>query len=105
MTTFAIIETGGKQYQVSPDQTVRIEKLKGEKGEAISFDKVLLVADGEAVKVGKPFVAGATVSAQVLSQAKGKKIRVFKYKAKSKYRRTSGHRQLYTEVLIKNIYS
>ena len=85
MTTFAIIETGGKQYQVSPDQTVRIEKLKGEKGEAISFDKVLLVADGEAVKVGKPFVAGATVSAQVLSQAKGKKIRVFKYKAKSKY--------------------
>ncbi len=100
---FAIIQTGGKQYTVSPEQTVKIEKLKAEKGETVTFDKVLLVADDDSVKVGKPFVAGASVSGQVLTQAKDKKIRVFKYKAKSKYRRTAGHRQAYTAVKIGEI--
>jgi large subunit ribosomal protein L21 len=92
----AIIETGGKQYLVKTGDKIQIEKLSGETGATITFDKVLF-ADGN---VGKPYVSGAAVTGKVLKQGKGDKIHVLKYKAKSKYRRKIGARQQYTEVEI-----
>jgi len=99
----AVIETGGKQYLVSPKEKVVIEKLKAEAGSEIVFDKVLLVADGDAAKVGQPYVAGAKVTGKVIDQRRGKKLVVFKYRAKSRYRRKQGHRQAETVVEIQAI--
>jgi large subunit ribosomal protein L21 len=92
----AIIETGGKQYLVNSGDKILVEKLAGEAGATITFDKVLF-ADGN---VGKPYISGATVQGKVLKQGKGDKIHVLKYKPKSKYRRKIGARQAYTEVEI-----
>jgi len=100
---YAIIETGGKQYRVSEGDILNIEKLVVEKGTTIEFDRVLTVVKDDVVMIGKPLVAGAKVSAQVLAQGRGKKILVFKYKAKSNYRRRQGHRQPFTKVKIANI--
>ena len=99
----AVIETGGKQYLVSTDDKVVIEKLSGNADDVITFDKVLLVANGDKVTVGKPYIAGAKVTAKVLEQAKADKIIVFKYRAKSRYRRKQGHRQKQTIVQIQSI--
>lgn len=100
---YAIIETGGKQYRVSEGEVVFIEKVEVSEGEAVQFDRVLtVVTDGEVV-IGKPLVIGATVTGKVVSHGKGKKIFVFKYKAKSNYRRRQGHRQPFTKVLIEKI--
>ena len=92
----SIFESGGKQYLVKTGDKVQVEKLAGEAGAAITFDKVLF-ADG---KVGKPFIAGTTVTAKVLKQGRSAKVHVLKYRAKSKYRRKIGARQAYTEVEI-----
>ena len=97
---FAIIETGGKQYMVSPKDKLQVEKLVAEAGTDFVFDKVLLVADGSDVKLGKPFIAGAAVTAKIVKQGRAKKIRIFKYKSKVRYRRRKGHRQDFTEVEI-----
>lgn len=99
----AIFETGGKQYLVKKGDKVQIEKLSGEDGSVIAFEKVLLTSTGSDVNFGKPFIAGAKVEAKVLKQGRGKKIHVLKYKAKSKYRRKQGHRQHFTEVEITKI--
>lgn len=99
----AVIETGGKQYLVSPQDKVEIEKLDAQAGDTVTFDKVLLSADGEKVNVGKPYISGAKVTGKVLEQKKGDKIVVFKYRAKSRYRRKQGHRQLQTVVQIESI--
>ncbi|MFC4409904.1 50S ribosomal protein L21 [Chungangia koreensis] len=99
---YAIIETGGKQIKVEKGQEIYIEKLNGAADDVITFDKVLLVG-GDDVKVGVPFVEGATVKAKVLKQGRAKKIIVFKYKAKKNYRRKQGHRQPYTKLLIEEI--
>ena len=99
----AIIETGGKQYKVAEGDTLFIEKLPVEAGEAVTFDKVLAVIDGENVTVGTPVVEGAKVDASVVKNGKGKKILVFKYKPKKGYRRKQGHRQPYTKVTIGKI--
>ncbi|AIF52474.1 MULTISPECIES: 50S ribosomal protein L21 [unclassified Pelosinus] len=100
---YAIIETGGKQYRVSEGDVVFIEKVEAADGEAVEFDRVLtLVTEGN-VEIGKPLVAGAKVTGKVVSQGKGKKIFVFKYKAKSNYRRRQGHRQPFTKVMIEKI--
>ncbi|HJB70150.1 MULTISPECIES: 50S ribosomal protein L21 [unclassified Flavonifractor] len=99
----AIIETGGKQYKVAEGDTLFIEKLPVEAGEAVTFDKVLAVIDGENVTVGTPVVEGAKVDASVVKNGKGKKIIVFKYKPKKGYRRKQGHRQPYTKVTIGKI--
>jgi large subunit ribosomal protein L21 len=96
----AIIETGGKQYLVSKGDKIQIEKLSGEAGESIKFDKVLFTAEGSAFELGKPLVSGAVVEGKILKQGRGTKIHVLKYKAKSKYRRKIGARQSYTEVEI-----
>lgn len=101
---YAVIETGGKQYRVSPGDTIRVEKLDLETGDAVEFDKVLMVASDSDVSVGTPFISGAAVKGLILEQGRGKKIIVFKYKNKSKQsRRTQGHRQSFTSVKIDSI--
>ena len=100
---YAVIVTGGKQYKVSEGDTLFIEKLDAEAGSEVTFDKVLLVADGEKITAGAPYVEGATVEAKLEKNGKGKKIRVFKYKAKKDYRKKQGHRQPYTSVKIESL--
>ena len=97
---YAIIETGGKQYKVSQGDVVFIEKLDVEENTEITFDKVLMAGEGDAVKVGAPTVEGATVSAKVLKNGKAKKVIVFKMKRKKNERKRRGHRQPYTKVEI-----
>ena len=99
---YAIIKTGGKQYCVEEGKVITIEKLDVEAGAEVAFDEVLLVF-GDSVKIGQPTVAGAKVTGKVLEQGKGAKIRIFKYKAKSNYRRRQGHRQPFTKVQIEKI--
>ena len=99
----AIIVTGGKQYRVAEGDVVFIEKLDVAAGEAVTFDKVLAVVDGDNVVIGKPVVEGATVSANVVKNGKSAKVRVYKMKPKKGYRRTQGHRQPYTKVKIATI--
>ena len=99
---YAIIKTGGKQYCVEEGKVITIEKLDVEAGAEVAFDEVLLVS-GDSVKIGQPTVAGAKVTGEVLEQGKGAKIRIFKYKAKSNYRRRQGHRQPFTKVQIEKI--
>lgn len=97
---YAVIETGGKQYTVQEGDLVKVEKLDANEGDAVTFDKVLLVArDGE-INVGKPHVNDAKVEAKVLKQAKAKKVIVYKFKAKKNERKKKGHRQPYTLVEI-----
>jgi large subunit ribosomal protein L21 len=100
---YAIIETGGKQYKVEEGSVLFIEKLAGNEGEAVTFDKVLLVSKDGKVTAGTPTVAGATVSGKVEKHGKGQKIIVYKYKAKKNYRRKQGHRQPFTKVVIEKI--
>lgn len=99
----AIIETGGKQYKVAEGDTLFIEKLPAEAGDAVTFRKVLAVIDGDKLTVGTPVVEGAKVDASVVKNGKGKKVIVFKYKPKKGYRRKQGHRQPYTKVTIGKI--
>lgn len=100
---FAVIKTGGKQYRVSAGDILNIEKLPETKGGKVVFDKVLLVDDGKTTKVGNPLISGASVEALVKEEGKAKKVVVVKYKAKSRYLKTRGHRQPYTKVEITGI--
>ena len=99
----AVILTGGKQYRVAEGDVIFVEKLEGEEGASFSFDKVLAVVDGEQATFGKPYVEGASVSANLVKTGKGKKVRVYKMKPKKGYQRTQGHRQPYTKVQIESI--
>ena len=100
---FAIIETGGKQYKVSEGDVVFIEKLDVEANDTVTFDKVLMADKDGNLTVGAPYVAGASVTATVVKNGKGKKIYVFKYKAKKNEKKKIGHRQPYTKVQIESI--
>ena len=100
---YAIIVTGGKQYKVSEGDVVFIEKVAGSGGDAVKFDKVLAVGEGADLKVGAPYVDGATVTAKAIKNGKGKKITVFTYKPKKNEKRKKGHRQPYTKVEITGI--
>jgi len=100
---YAIIETGGKQYRVEEGDTLFIEKINGEAGETVEFDKILAVSKDGKLSVGNPYVDGSKVEASVVEQGKGPKIIVFKYKSKKDYRRKQGHRQPYTKVKIEKI--
>ena len=100
---YAIVATGGRQYRVEPGQRLEIEKVSAESGTEIELGDVLLVGDGENITVGTPTIPGARVLADVLGEVKGKKIIVFKYKNKVRYRRKTGHRQRYSRLQIKEI--
>jgi large subunit ribosomal protein L21 len=100
---YAIIETGGKQYKVQEGDVIYIEKLDAAEGDQVKFDQVLAVGSGEGLKTGEPLLAGASVTGKVEKNGRGKKIIVFKYKAKKNYRRKQGHRQPYTKVVIEKI--
>ena len=99
----AIIVTGGKQYRVAEGDVIFVEKLPAEAGSAVTFDQVLAVIDGDVSKFGTPTISGATVTAKVEKNGRGRKIRVYKMKPKKGYRRTQGHRQPYTKVTIETI--
>jgi large subunit ribosomal protein L21 len=100
---YAVIKTGGKQYRVSPGDSIEVEKLPYEVGEQIELDQVLLVANGSGTKIGQPLVDGAKVKATVLRQVKGRKVIVFKFRSSKRYRRKRGHRQHYTRLRIEEI--
>jgi large subunit ribosomal protein L21 len=100
---YAIIETGGKQYKVSENEVITIEKLEAEKGSEVTFDKVFLIAKDDSLNFGKPLIEGATVLGQVVAQERGERIKVFKFKKRKGYRRTIGHRQYLTRIKITKI--
>ena len=100
---YAIIQTGGKQYKVIEGQTISVEKLPGKPKAKINLDQVLLFVDGDKVTVGKPTLKSVKVSAQIIDQLKDKKIKIAKFRAKSRYRLTKGHRQQITKIKITSI--
>jgi large subunit ribosomal protein L21 len=100
---YAVMKTGGKQYRVSAGEKLKIEQIPAEVGAEIVLDQVLLVADGEAVTLGTPLVAGAQIKARVVSHGRGEKIRIFKMRRRKHYRKSQGHRQNYTEIEILGI--
>ncbi len=100
---FAVIKTGGKQYLIFPGSKLKIEKLEAREGEAVIFNSVLLIADGGEVTLGAPLVEGAKVNARVVAQGRHRKLIVFKYHPKTRYRKMRGHRQPFTEVEITEI--
>jgi large subunit ribosomal protein L21 len=100
---FAVFSSGGKQHRVTEGEVIKLELLKAEPGEKVVFDKVLIVADGDDVSVGQPYVAGGKVTAEVISHDRGKKIRVIKFKRRKDYLRRQGHRQWFTELKITGI--
>ena len=97
---YAVVATGGKQYKVQQGEILRVEKLAGEIGSQVAFDRVLMFSDGETIKIGQPVLEGAQVKGHIVEQGKNKKILVFKYKRRKRYRRKQGHRQLFTAVKI-----
>lgn len=100
---YAVVKTGGKQYRVAKDDVLKIERLPGEKGDIITLDEVLMVGEGASVTVGAPLVAGAAVAAEIVEQARGPKIVIFKKRRRQNYRRKKGHRQLLTVVRVTDI--
>ena len=100
---YAIFETGGKQYRAQVGDKFRVQKLNGETKTEVVFDKVLFVGGDGNAKTGTPYVDGARVTAEILKQARADKVLVFKYKSKKGYRKMRGHRQYYTEIIIRNI--
>ncbi|HET6617949.1 MAG TPA: 50S ribosomal protein L21 [Gemmatimonadota bacterium] len=99
----AIIETGGKQFAVAPNQTIRVPSLAGDPGDKVTFDRVLYAAGSDAVHVGAPHVQGASVTAEIVKHGRGKKIVVFKYKRRKRYSRKKGHRQGFTELRVTGV--
>jgi large subunit ribosomal protein L21 len=100
---YAVIKTGGKQYRVAAGDKFKVEKLEADVGAEITFDQVLMVADGDNIKVGAPMLSGAAVRATVVSHGRGDKVRIFKMKRRKHYRKSQGHRQHFTEVQISGI--
>ena len=100
---YAVIKTGGKQYKVEAGATLKVEKLLGEVGSKVVIDKVLMIADGENTTIGAPLIAGATVSATVVAHGRADKVMIFKFRRRKHYRKTQGHRQSFTEILINDV--
>ncbi|HEC15474.1 MAG TPA: 50S ribosomal protein L21 [Sedimenticola sp.] len=100
---YAVIQTGGKQYRVSQGDRVRVEKLGAEEGASVELDKVLMLADGEDIKVGTPYVEGGKVTATVKSHGRGKKVKIIKFRRRKHHMKRQGHRQWYTELEITEI--
>ena len=100
---YAVIETGGKQYRVAPGQDLKVEKLPADVGENVIFDKVLLTSDGEKTQIGKPYLENAKVSGRLMSQSRDRKVIVFKFRRRKRYRKKIGHRQDFALVKIQEI--
>lgn len=100
---YAVIKTGGKQYRVAQDQTIKLEKIEAETGATVEFDFVLLIADGDNVQIGQPTVAGAKVTAEVVAQGRHKKVTIIKFRRRKHHMKRAGHRQWFTEVKITGI--
>ena len=100
---YAVIQTGGKQYRVKSGEQVKVELLAAEVGASVSFDRVLMLGEGDGVRVGAPFLDGAAVKATVVAQGRGEKIRIFKLRRRKHFAKTQGHRQGFTEVRIDEI--
>ena len=100
---YAVVETGGSQFTVEEGKQIRIPKIDGSVGDKITLDKVLLVSDGQNPIIGTPYVENASVEAEVTDQTKDEKVTVFKFKRRTKYRRTRGHRQMFSELRITKI--
>jgi len=100
---YAVIRTGGKQHRVSVGEALKVEKIEAQAGAEIVLSEVLMVGEGEQVTIGAPLVDGASVKATVLAQGKGDKIRIFKMRRRKHYRKSQGHRQLFTEIRIDSI--
>ena len=100
---YAVVKTGGKQYRVSAGEKLKIEQIPAEVGQEIVLDQVLVVADGDALKMGAPLVAGAKVTAKVLKHGRGDKVHIYKMRRRKHYRKSQGHRQNYTEIEILGI--
>lgn len=100
---YAVIKTGGKQYKVAPGDLLRVEKLEAKKGDTIELNEVFMVADGDKVNVGKPSVAGAKVTAEVMGEGRGEKLLIFKHRRRKGFRKTIGHRQDFTTIKVKEI--
>jgi len=100
---YAVIKTGGKQYRVAPGEKLKVETIPADIGSEVVLDKVLLVGDGEAVTVGKPLVAGASVTTKIVAHGRGDKVRIFKMRRRKHYQKHQGHRQNYTELSIESI--
>jgi len=102
---YAVVETGGTQFRVEEGTMIQVPSLTGEAGANVTLDKVLLISDGDDPIVGKPYLENATVEAEITSQGKSPKVLIYKYKRRTKYRRTRGHRQPFTELKITKINS
>ena len=100
---YAVIESGGKQHRVTEGEILRLEKLKAGAGDEVTFDRILLVGEGESVKIGTPYIEGGQVTAEVLEQSRGSKIKVVKFNRRKHFQKTQGHRQSFTEVKITGI--
>ena len=100
---YAVIKTGGKQYRVSPGEKLKVEQIPADVGAEVVLDQVLMVGEGESVRLGTPIVAGATVKATVVGHGRGDKVRIFKMRRRKHYRKQQGHRQNYTELKIESI--
>ncbi|MBI5167630.1 MAG: 50S ribosomal protein L21 [candidate division NC10 bacterium] len=100
---YAIVETGGKQYRVEPGKVIAVERIQGGVGDSVELDKVLLFSDGEQTRIGNPHISGIKVLSEIVSQGRGDKVIVFKFRRRKKYRRKQGHRQALTRLLIKEI--
>lgn len=100
---YAVIKTGGKQYKVAPGEQLKIESLKAEAGDKVSFDEVLLISDGDSLTVGAPIIKGGKVNAEVVANGRGDKIRIIKHRRRKHYHKEQGHRQNFTEVKITDI--
>jgi len=100
---YAVIETGGKQYRVTEGQSIKVEKLNADAGSSIDLDKVLMVANGDDIKVGAPYLQGGKVTATVKSHGRGEKIRIIKFRRRKHHQKVQGHRQSYTELEITGI--
>lgn len=102
---YAVIKTGGKQYRVGEGDLLRVEKIKGEVGEIVEFEEILMIANGERVEIGRPVLSGSKVLGEIIEQGRGKKVIVFKSKRRKGYSKKQGHRQPYTVLKIKEINS
>ena len=100
---YAVVKTGGKQYKVAPGEKLKVEQIPADVGAEVILDQVLMVGDGEAIRVGQPTVSGATVKATVVAHGRGEKIRIFKMRRRKHYQKHQGHRQNYTELRIESI--